>query len=240
MTHRFFLIADSQHREFTTESSQITGCPSTVAICNDSAYLQFRCSFHRLFSEECRHVVAVFVQRNTDIVFFQLILFSLSCDLSHCLHCIHRIFAISSFTAQHQSICTIIDCICNISHLRTSRTGIVDHRMKHLSCNNHRLLCQNTFADQHTLDTRNTFLRNFDTQVATGYHHTIRHFKDLVNVVYALLILNLGNNADITVVCIQNLTDIEHILTVAHERVSDEIDIFFDGIKYIIAVFFCQ
>ena len=240
MTHGLFFIADSQYRELTTESCQITGGPSAIAVCDDGTYLQFRCSFHCLFSKEGRYIVTVFVQRDTDIILFQFIFFSLGRDLGHCLDCIYRIFAISSLTAQHQSIRTIVDCIRDIGHFRAGRTRIVDHGMKHLSRNDHRFLCQDTFADQHTLDTRNTFLRHFDTQVTTGYHHAVRHFKNLVDVVHPFLILNLGNNPDITIVSIQNFTDIKYVLTVAHERVSDEIDILFNRVKYIVTVFLCQ
>ena len=39
---------------------------------------------------------------------------------------------------------------------------------------------------------------------------------------------------------IQNRTNIKYILTIAHERVSDKINILFDSIKDIVTVFFRQ
>ena len=97
--------------------------------------------------------------------------------------------------------------------------------MKHLCGNNHRLLGKNTLADEHTLDARNTFLRNFDTQVATGYHNAVGHFENLVDIVHTFLVLNLGNDSDVAVVGIENSLYIQNILSVAHERVSDEVDV---------------
>ena len=163
MTHGLFLITYSQYRIFTTEGSQITSSTSTVTVRNDSTYFQFRCSLNSLFSKKCRNIITIFIQRNADIVLFQFIFFSLCGNSSHRFHSFYRILAISCLPTQHQSIRTIIDSIGNIRNLRTSRTRIIDHRMKHLSRNNYRFLSQNTFTNQHTLNTRNTFLRHFYT-----------------------------------------------------------------------------
>ena len=42
-------------------------------------------------------------------------------------HSFYRIFTIRSFSTQHQCIGTIVDGICNVSNLCTSRTRIVNH-----------------------------------------------------------------------------------------------------------------
>ena len=71
--------------------------------------------------------------------------------------------------------------------------------MEHLSSHDYRLLCQNTFANQYTLDSRDTFLWNFNTQVTTGHHYTICHFQNFINIIYPFLILNLRNHLNITI-----------------------------------------
>ena len=112
--------------------------------------------------------------------------------------------------------------------------------MKHLRGNNHRFLCQNTFTDQDALDTRNTFLRNLNAQVTTSNHNAIGNFKNLVNIVHTFLVLNLGNDFNVTAMSIQNSPYIKNVLSVAHERVSNEIYIFLNSVEDIITIFFCQ
>ena len=163
MTHSLFLITYSQHRIFSTESCQVTSSQTTETVSNDSTN-RHQCSrTYSLFSKECSNICIFRSQRNLNIIFFHFILFSLCSNLSHCLNSFYRIFSICSFTTQHQRVCTIIDCICNICNLCTSWTWVVNHGVQHLSCYDNRFLCQNTFLDKLTLNTRNTFLRNFNT-----------------------------------------------------------------------------
>ena len=112
--------------------------------------------------------------------------------------------------------------------------------MKHLRSYDDRFLSQYTFANKRTLDARNTFLRHLDTQVTTRYHNAIGHFKYLVNIIYSLLIFDFGYNFNITVMRIKYFTDIEHILPVTDKRMGDKINILFNGIQYIVTVFFRQ
>ena len=240
MTHSLFFIANSQHWIFTTECSKVTGSASAITISNNGTYLQLRSSFYSLLCQESSHVITVFIQWNTDIIISQFIFFRLCGNFRHGLHSVQRIFAISRFTAQHQSIRTVIDSVSNIRDLCTGRTRIRNHCMEHLGSYNYRFLSQNTLADKQTLDSGNTFLRNFDTKVTTSYHHAVGYFQNFVDVIHTFLIFNLGNDADITVMGIQDFLYIKNILFVAHKRVSYEINIFLDGIKNVIAVFLRQ
>ena len=161
-------------------------------------------------------------------------------NLCHGLHSLYRIFPVSRLTTEHQSICTIIDGIGNIGHLGTGRTRIIDHGVQHLRSHNHRFLGQDTFADEQTLDARNTLLRHFNAQVTTSHHHTVGHFQNLVDIVHTLLIFNLGNDTDVAVMLVQYGFDIENILPVAHKRMGNKIDVLLNGIQNIILVLFGQ
>ena len=240
MTHGLFLIADGEHRVFAAECSKVAGSAAAVTVGDDGANLQLRSGLYRLLGKESRYIVAVFVQRNTDVVIRQFVFFRLGGNFRHCLDGFNRIFAVSRLTAQHQSIRTVIDGVGDVGNFRTGRTRIGNHGMKHLRGNDNRLLGKDTFANQQTLDARNTFLRNFDTQVATGYHNAVGHFENLVDIVHTFLVLNLGNDSDVAVVGIEDSLYIQNILSVAHERVSDEVDVFLDGVEDIVAVFFRQ
>ena len=240
MAHCLFFIANSQHWIFTTECSKVTGSASAIAIGNNGTYLQLRSSFYSLLCQEGSHVITVFIQWNTDIIICQFIFFCLCGNFRHGLHSVQRIFTISCFTTQHQSIRTIINGVSNIRHLCTGRTRIRNHRMEHLGSYYYRFLSQNTLTDKQTLDAGDTFLRNFDAKVTTSYHHTIGYFQNLVDVIHTFLVFNLGNDADITVMSVQDFLYIKNILFVAHKRVCYEVNIFLDGIKDVIAVLLCQ
>ena len=112
--------------------------------------------------------------------------------------------------------------------------------MKHLSSHNYRLLSQNTFTDEHTLDTGNTFLRNFNAQVTASYHHTVSYFQNFIDVINAFLIFYLGNNPDIAVMGIQYFLYIQNILFITYKRVSNKINIFLNGIQDICTVLLRQ
>ena len=193
-----------------------------------------------MFGKESRYIVAVLIQWNTNIIVGQLVFFRLRGNFGHGLHGFHRIFSVCSFTAQHQGIRTIIDGIGNIRHFRTGGAWVGNHGMKHLCGNNHRLLGKNTLADEHTLDARNTFLRNFNTEVTASYHHTVGYFQDFIDIINAFLVLNLSNNTDIAVMSVKNRLDVEYILLIAHKGVGNEVYVLLNSIKDIGAVLLRQ
>lgn len=77
-------------------------------------------------------------------------------------------------------------------------------------------------------------------RVAAGYHNAVGHFENLVDIVYAFLVLNLGDDSDVAVVSVEDGFYIKNILSVAYERVGNEVDVFLDGVEDIVAVFFRQ
>ena len=124
-----------------------------------------------------------------------------------------------------------LDCRhCNICHLGTSRTRIIDHGMQHLCSHNYRLLSQNTLANEYALNTRNAFLSYLNTQITTSHHDTVSHFQNFVDVIHTLLIFYLGNDTNVAMMFIQYSFNIKDILLVAHKRMSNKIDIFFNRI----------
>ena len=112
--------------------------------------------------------------------------------------------------------------------------------MEHLGSHNYRLLHFHAFADQYTLDARDLFCRNFDTQVTAGDHDTVSHFQDFVDIVDPFLILDLGDDLDRAFMFVEDLLDIQYILFVSYKRVGDEIEVVLDSPKNVFTVFFCQ
>ena len=188
-----------------------------MAIRDDRPDMQLRRGLNRLLSQERGHIQIIALNRHTDIVSRQFCLLRLTGYLCHCLNSLNRILSISGLTTQHQGIRSIINRVRNIGHLRTSRTRIIDHRMQHLGCHDHRLLHLHALADQDTLNTRNTLCRDLDTQITTGNHDTVSGFQDLVDIIHAFLVLDLGDDLDRAVIFIQDTLDIQHVLLVSHE-----------------------
>ena len=119
------------------------------------------------------------------------------CNLCHHLNCLYRIFTGSTLARQHNRTCTIIDCIGYIRCLRTCRTRILDHGIQHL-CRCDNLLTSHIYLiDNHLLDNWDFLARNLHTHISTGYHNTIGHINDIVDVVNAFRILDLGNDIDV-------------------------------------------
>ena len=63
--------------------------------------------------------------------------------------------------------------------------------MEHLCCHDHGLVLHDTLAYDLALDAGNLLYGYLYAEVATGDHDAVRGVYDLVNVVDALLVLNL-------------------------------------------------
>ena len=92
-----------------------------------------------------------------------------------------------------------------------------------------RLFGFHALADQHTLDAGDLLRRDLDTEVATGHHHAIGGFENLVDVVHALLVLDLSDDLDGTLVRVEDLLDIQHVLLATDEGMSNEVQPIGDG-----------
>ena len=171
-----------------------------------------------------------------DVVFTELILFSLFGNGSHRLHCLEGIFTRSRFTAEHQRIGAIVDGIGDVGHFRTSRTWVVDHGVQHLRCHNHGFLRLDTLLNDLALDARNALDGHFDAEVTARNHDTIRSLDNFVDIVYTLLVFNLRDDLDVAVVRIEDVLHHFHVGSRAHEGVSNEINVLLDGKEDIFVV----
>ena len=112
--------------------------------------------------------------------------------------------------------------------------------MEHLCGYDNRLFGQDTLLNQDTLYAWDAFLRYFDAQISPGNHDAVCLFQNFIDVIHAFLILDFCDNFDVAAVCVQNFADVQNVLLVADERMGDEIYVFFDGIKDVVTVFFCE
>src|SRR5690606_596464 len=117
---------------------------------------------------------------------------------------------------------------------------MLNHAMQHLSSYNNRLLSLNTLTNQLSLNQRNLFLTDLDSQVATCYHYAIDVLKNFVDILNTFLIFNLGNNLYRTIVLIKNLLYCLHIVSIANKGVSNEINVFFNTKLNELYITFCK
>ena len=134
----------------------------------------------------------------------------------------------------------LINGVGDVDKFGTGRPGIFYHRVQHLCRYDYRFLGLYTFFNQSSLYAGDFFLGNFYSQIASRDHYPISGFEYLVDIIHTLLILYFGDNLDRAFVLVEYSLYIENILFAAYERVSDEVDILFNGIVDIANVFFCE
>ena len=75
------------------------------------------------------------------------------------------------------------------------------------------------------LSDENFFRMNFDSHISSGNHDAVRLRDDLVNVVHALLVLDLGHDLDFLALVAENLSDLTNACGITNERREDYVDI---------------
>ena len=152
-------------------------------------------------------------------------------NLCHGLHGLDGVFAIGGLAAEHDGVGAVIDGVCDVGDLGAGRARVLDHRVEHLRGHDDGLLRLNALADEHALDERDALNGHLDAEVAASHHDAVYAVKYLVNVVDALLVLNLGNDLDWAVVCVEDVLNLLDIFCAAHERVGDEVELVLNGPK---------
>ena len=166
-----------------------------------------------------------------DVVSGVLSVFRNGSNLCHGLYGLDWVFAIGGLAAEHDGVGAVIDGVCDVGDLGAGRSRVLDHRVEHLRGHDDGLLRLNALADEHALDERDALNGHLDAEVATSHHDAVYAVKYLVNVVDALLVLNLGNDLDWAVVCVEDVLNLLDIFCAAHERVGDEVELVLNGPK---------
>mmetsp|Transcript_5148 Transcript_5148/g.9045 ORF Transcript_5148/g.9045 Transcript_5148/m.9045 type:complete len:225 (+) Transcript_5148:638-1312(+) len=94
-------------------------------------------------------------------------------DLIHHSNSLHGIFSLGRFSAQHDSIRTIIDSIRHVRHFGTGGTGIFSHTFQHLGRHNHGLADSIACGHHFFLGIGHLLNGHFDSQVTACHHDTI-------------------------------------------------------------------
>jgi hypothetical protein len=139
------------------------------------------------------------------------------------------IATLCSFSGQHNTISTVQNSIGNVRDFGTGRTRVVGHGFEHLGGADDRLTSHVALCNHHLLSDEDLGCRNFDTQISTSNHHSICFLQDLVKIVDALLILDLGNDLDLLSVLTKNFADVFDIVCSSNKRCEHHVHLVLDA-----------
>ena len=141
----------------------------------------------------------------------------------HGLESIHGVSTGSSLAGKHDGRGAVVDGICHVGDLGTGGAGVHDHAVQHLGSGDDGLAKGEGALDDILLNAGQLGKVNLNAQIAAGHHDSIGCSQNAVDVVHALTVLDLGDDADIGIILVEQVADIVHILRGAHEGSSDEV-----------------
>ena len=93
--------------------------------------------------------------------------------------------------------------------------------------------------NNHLLNMRNLWSRNFHSQITSGYHNTICHFNDFINIFQTFCILNLSNNCNFFgMMFFKDFTDFLHTFCISDKRSCNKIYFLFNTKDNVCFIFF--
>lgn len=169
------------------------------------------------------------------------VLFRLLHDLGHGLHGLDRVLARGGLAGEHDCARAVIDSVGHVGDLRTGRARVVDHGFEHFRGRDDPLAEQAALGDEVFLDGRKLRKRHLHAQVSAADHDAGTDLADLLHIVDARLVLNLGDDLDVLpAVRVEEVPHIQHILPPRDERRCDEIDPVPDAEQQIVLVLFAE
>ena len=155
---------------------------------------------------------------------------------SHGLQRLDGVLARGGFTGEHDRAGAVVDGVGHVGDLGTGRAGVDDHGIQHLGSGNADLTGAHGAVDQVLLDGRDLGKVDLNAHIAAGNHDAVGHSQNLVDVVDALLVLDLRDDADLGVVLVQDVADIHNVLRVAGKAGGDQVKALLDTKKNIARV----
>ena len=141
----------------------------------------------------------------------------------HGLEGLHGVSTGSSLAGKHDGRGAVVDGICHVGDLGAGGAGVHDHAVQHLGSGDDGLAKGEGALDDVLLDAGQLGKVDLNAQIAAGHHDGISSSQNAVDVVHALTVLDLGDDADIGIILVEQVADIVHILCGAHEGSSDEV-----------------
>ena len=117
----------------------------------------------------------------------------------------------------------------------------MNHGLQHLRCGNDHLARLIALADKLFLKTGQLFVSDLHTHVSACHHNAVGVAQNVVKIVDALDILDLGNDLDqVTAVVVKELAHGDDVISRAHKGRGDKIHIVLDAEDQVALVGFAQ
>ena len=119
--------------------------------------------------------------------------------LDNCRHGLNGMswpYANAGLSREHQRVGSVEDSICYVAHLGSGRSAFGDHRVQHLGRNDHRLTSLPAHLDGPLLHKWNHFKREFDSQIPTSHHYSVKRGNNVFEVVNCLRFFHFGEDWD--------------------------------------------
>src|SRR5699024_1083462 len=129
-------------------------------------------------------------------------------DAHHGGQGLHGVVAVGGLAGEHDAAGAVKDGVGHVGHLGAGGAGIADHGVQHLGSGDHRLAQAQALTDDLLLQDGHPGSRDLHAQVAPGHHDAGGGRQDLVDVVYTLLVLDLGDDLHVlTGKLVQHMAD---------------------------------
>mmetsp|Transcript_4128 Transcript_4128/g.6827 ORF Transcript_4128/g.6827 Transcript_4128/m.6827 type:complete len:416 (-) Transcript_4128:111-1358(-) len=142
-------------------------------------------------------------------------------------HDLHRRLgevAVGGLPRKHHAVGAIEHGVRHVGALGARRPRVGDHRFEHLSRDDTGLARVATLLDHQLLLTEDLLRRDLHPEVAARHHHAVGGLEDLVELVQALLVLNLRDNLDAGALWTERVPNELDVRCGLHEGSRDVVD----------------
>ena len=151
-------------------------------------------------------------------------------DAHHGLQGLYRVLARGGLAGEHDAAGAVVNGVGHVGGLGPGGTGVLHHGVQHLGGGDHLLARQIRLLDQFLLQHGHVLQGDLHAHVAPGHHDAVHHPEDLVDVLHALHVLNLGDDVHgVAVVLFQNVADLQDVLGGAGKGGGDVVEAVFDA-----------
>ena len=150
-------------------------------------------------------------------------------DPVHGLDGEHGVGAVRRLAGKHHGVGAVENRVRHVCRLGARGARVHDHGVEHLGGRDHGLVLLVALRDDPFLGQRNLLGWELDAQVAARHHDRVGDADDLVDVLQALLVLDLGHDVHGGALVHEELPDLQDVLRLPHEGGGHEVQALLHG-----------
>eukprot|EP00760_Papus_ankaliazontas_P027746 PhM_4_TR3431/c0_g1_i2/m.50105 len=151
----------------------------------------------------------------------------LAADACHNVDDDLRVRAFRRLTRKHHTVGAVEDSVGDVGDLSARRAGVLRHRLQHLCGADDGLAGDVALADDVLLCNEDLLRGDLDPKVAARHHDAVGFLQNLVEVVHALVVLDLRDDVDVGGA--ERGAHLADLLRGADERGEDKVDLLLGG-----------